>query len=264
MNVHECLTNDITVYSLKKFKNLFNIRRDINVINSLDYCKPGDLVLLDYEMIQSFQDELHQREILYDLIDNWTNSECDIKKLNSVFPYENEYIDPYENRFFLNDNSVIVSRAISKGKIIAKKNFFRDSGLRCITGNLKIVFDGCNGYVRIGNGTTIKGAIITCGSKGRVEIGEDSMFARNIEVWENDGHPIYDINTNEIINSGKNIYIGNHVWLGRDVCLLGGASIPDGCILGARSVTSSTFDEGNCIIAGSPAKVIRTNVEWKR
>ena len=62
----------------------------------------------------------------------------------------------------------------------------------------------------------------------------------------------------------KVLAIWRLLWLGRECFLLGGAYIPDNCIIGAQSITSSKFTEKNCIIAGNPAKIIRHKIIWAR
>lgn len=52
------------------------------------------------------------------------------------------------------------------------------------------------------------------------------------------------------------IEIGTNVWIGDGVCILAGASIPDGAIIGANAVVKDVFDAGG-IIAGIPARLIR-------
>lgn len=54
----------------------------------------------------------------------------------------------------------------------------------------------------------------------------------------------------------KPVTIGNNVWIGENVCILLGVNIGDGCVIGANSVVNRDIP-GNCIIAGSPAKVIK-------
>lgn len=54
----------------------------------------------------------------------------------------------------------------------------------------------------------------------------------------------------------KPVHIGNNVWMGDNTVILGGVSIGDGCIIGANSVVTKSFDK-NCIIAGAPAKIIK-------
>lgn len=127
---------------------------------------------------------------------------------------------------------------------------------------LKLAVLGYNGCISIGNNTSFSEAIISVITNGKVTIGDDSMFSYTISVFQPDMHLIFDLNTEKRINANKNITIGNHVWIGKSVQLLGGCSIPDNCIVGARSVTSRKFTEKNCIIAGNPAKVIRKDIIW--
>jgi acetyltransferase-like isoleucine patch superfamily enzyme len=54
----------------------------------------------------------------------------------------------------------------------------------------------------------------------------------------------------------KPVSIGNNVWIGENVCILLGVKIGNGCIIGANSVVNRDIPD-NCIVAGSPAKVLK-------
>ena len=58
-------------------------------------------------------------------------------------------------------------------------------------------------------------------------------------------------------------YIGNNVWIGENVVILPGSYIGDGCIVGANSVISGSYEE-NCIIAGCPGKVKKKYNTYKK
>ena len=90
------------------------------------------------------------------------------------------------------------------------------------------------------------------------------MFATDIYIRNNDAHTIIDRNSGKVINHPKDIIIGNHVWLGYNVTVLKGAVIPDGCVVGAKSVVSKPLTESNAIYAGQPAKLIKSNIQWFR
>ncbi len=60
---------------------------------------------------------------------------------------------------------------------------------------------------------------------------------------QSDQHHIFDLNSRERINKGKDILVGNHVWLGRETMLLGGAKVADNCVVGARSTFSGSFEK---------------------
>lgn len=98
----------------------------------------------------------------------------------------------------------------------------------------------------------------------KIEIGDDCMFSKNITIRTCDGHNIKSLETGKIINEDEDIKIGNHVWLGQDVSVLKGVEIPDNTIVGFKSVVTKKFTDKNTVIAGIPAKVVKTNVNWER
>ena len=101
------------------------------------------------------------------------------------------------------------------------------------------------------------------GNSKKIMIGKDCMFSYGINIWTGDGHPIYDLTTGERINEDQDVIIGNHVWMGRNVSVHKGGVIPDGCVIGANSFVTKKFEEPNCIIAGTPAKIIKKNIRWE-
>ena len=59
---------------------------------------------------------------------------------------------------------------------------------------------------------------------------------------------------------GKPIHIGNNVWLGGDVKVLGGVTIGDNTIIGTGSIVTKDIPS-NVIAVGNPCKVIRSITE---
>jgi acetyltransferase-like isoleucine patch superfamily enzyme len=53
------------------------------------------------------------------------------------------------------------------------------------------------------------------------------------------------------------VEIGADCWIGMGVCILPGARLGEGCVVGAGSVVAGEL-ESNCIAVGNPARVIRT------
>ncbi len=98
----------------------------------------------------------------------------------------------------------------------------------------------------------------------QIEIGNDCKFAYNVEFKATDAHIVYDINTLQHLNPPKDIVVGNHVWVGRGCFIMKGAKIPNNCIVGANSLVNKEFFEENCLIAGTPAKIIKKGVNWSR
>ena len=116
-------------------------------------------------------------------------------------------------------------------------------------------------YFKIGSRSSFEGLYAVLYESGQITIGEDCMFSQNIQVWQTDTHPIFDRKTGKRINKSRNIIIGDHVWIGANATLLGGARIGSGSIVGMNGVTSSQFPP-NVIIAGNPARVVREDVVW--
>jgi maltose O-acetyltransferase len=55
---------------------------------------------------------------------------------------------------------------------------------------------------------------------------------------------------------GRSVEIGADCWIGMGVCILPGAHLGDGCVVGAGSVVTSELEPGS-IAVGNPARTIR-------
>lgn len=96
-----------------------------------------------------------------------------------------------------------------------------------------------------------------------ITIGDDVLFSFGIILWPSDGHTIYDVNTNKAINkSTSGISIGSHVWVCMHTNIMKNVKIPNNCTIGARSLVNKSFEEENIILAGVPAKIIKSGVNW--
>lgn len=149
--------------------------------------------------------------------------------------------------------------------------FDQDNGTLNIGGNdgkvaafQAIIRIGIDATVTIGRNVSTTNAMQISAVEGsEVSIGDDVMIAGSVKVRGDDGHPIFDVRTNRRINFAKNIVVGDHVWLGIESILLGGAEIGSGSVVGARSLVTKKFPN-NVVVAGSPAQVIRRDIAWER
>lgn len=96
-----------------------------------------------------------------------------------------------------------------------------------------------------------------------IRIGKDCQFSSGIKLRTGDGHPIFT-SDNVVINRGKDIIVGDHVWVGQDVTLLKGAIIPDGSVVGIGSMVTKAFATDNVVIVGNPARIVKENIHWTR
>lgn len=119
--------------------------------------------------------------------------------------------------------------------------------------------------ISVGSGLSVYRDVHIVAKNGKdITIGDECMFAREIMIRNNDGHVILDRKTGELLNPPEDIVIGDNVWLGMRVLIFKGAVIPKGSVVGAGALVNKKFDEENILIAGTPAKKIRSDIEWRR
>lgn len=150
--------------------------------------------------------------------------------------------------------------------------------------NTRIVIVGNNNSIKIGNGCGFEGGVLWIeGSNNEIiledkvkvmnasfaaiednqsiHVGSDSLFSYDVEIRTSDSHSIIDTTTNRRINKPGSITIGRHVWIGAKSSILKGTTIGDNSIIGTRSIVTKDIP-ANSIAAGSPARVIKENVNW--
>lgn len=116
--------------------------------------------------------------------------------------------------------------------------------------------------MEIGNHVMVAGAkFYLQEDKSAMKIGDDCMFSWGIDVWGSDAHTIMDMNGTPY-NFAQFVEIGRHVWIGKDVKIGKNVKIPNDCIIGWNSLVTKPFEQTNCIIAGSPAKIIKQGIQW--
>ena len=97
-----------------------------------------------------------------------------------------------------------------------------------------------------------------------VYVGKDNMWSSSIVVRASDGHQILDRKTGRVVNTARPVIIGDNCWIGSNATLLKGVVLPDHTIVGQSAVVTRRFREPYTVIAGNPARVVRTNATWNR
>ena len=129
--------------------------------------------------------------------------------------------------------------------------------------NLSIYCEGDNSRLFIARGSYISAAVFILAESGTsIKIGKNCMFAGGIEVRTGDSHGIFDISSRTRINHGKDVVIGDYVWIANGATILKGSNIPHGSIIGSKSIVSGALDFENAIYVGVPAKLVKQNVAW--
>lgn len=165
------------------------------------------------------------------------------------------------NRVILGDNVRLNDVEI---KIYGNGNLIYIDSNNTFTG-IRFAIEDDNNEIRIASYTYIgTGSLLATLETTKITIGRDCMIAGPCEMRTSDSHSLTDLEGSRI-NSAKSICIGNHVWIGAGCMLLKGCSIPDDSIIAARSVLTSTKGLAtHSLWGGSPAKLLKTEVNWKK
>ena len=117
---------------------------------------------------------------------------------------------------------------------------------------------GPNGTLHIGADTAI-GRFNSICALGHLHIGSGCLFSEWVHV--SDAEHIIKAGLSPVYSGLKfkgPVYIGDRCMIGRLVTILPGAMLGPGCVVGANSVVNGYWPAGS-VIAGTPAKLIRTN-----
>lgn len=86
-----------------------------------------------------------------------------------------------------------------------------------------------------------------------IRIGMRTRFAPRVSIVSTN-HDFNDLDKST--NKGP-IVIGPECWLGTGSVILSGVTIGPHTVVAANAVVTKSFPEGNCVLAGVPAKVIK-------
>lgn len=89
----------------------------------------------------------------------------------------------------------------------------------------------------------------------KVKIGDNCFFAPNVSIYTA-GHPVHPFARNSGYEYGKEVNIGDNVWIGGSTVICPGVTVGSNVVIGAGSVVTKDIPDW-CIAAGNPCKVIR-------
>ena len=115
----------------------------------------------------------------------------------------------------------------------------------------------------LGSGYMNHDCVIDCFSF--ITIGHGVVISERVVIRDSDNHAIISTENGELKSDEKPaaapIVIQDHVWLGMNVIVLKGVTIGEGAIVAAGSVVTKDVPP-HCLVAGVPAKVVKTGVSW--
>lgn len=115
----------------------------------------------------------------------------------------------------------------------------------CIIANARKVYVGCNATIAR-PGCYIQGA-------GTVYFGDYVQLGPNVGILSAN-HDLYD---QRMYNTAP-IVIGDYSWIGMNSIITAGVTLGTRTIVAAGAVVTKSFPDGFCILAGVPARVVKT------
>ena len=167
-----------------------------------------------------------------------------------------------------------------------------DSSIISATANVKLLYGSSKEDIVIGEYFKISGELISS-HHGKIQIGNhclvgprcvigavDSvilgnyvMLSNNVIMIDNNNHPVNPVDRKIMIGEGysspyrtwayavsKPIVIHDNVWIGRNSIISKGVTIGENSIVAAGSIVTKDVPS-NCIVAGNPAKVVKTDID---
>ena len=230
-----------------------NIKNKIKILAKLRKSKIR--VLGDNNIFSTHQDSLLKKSSFF--VKNNNNILCFKKK--SLVKNSHIIVEGSNNILYI-DKETLLTNSYIKIEGNDNKIFI---GANCCLKNLTIDMKNENSVIKIGDKTSIEEARITSFEPYKIEIGKDCMFSANIVIMNTDVHKIYDTTTKLKTNEGKEISIGNHVWLGIRTIVLKGVNIGDNSIVAAGSIVTKDV-KANTVVSGNPARQVKENRNWSR
>ena len=96
----------------------------------------------------------------------------------------------------------------------------------------------------------------------KVKIGDNCLLAPNVAIYTA-GHPVHPDTRASMYEYGKEVTIGDNVWIGGNAVIYPGVHIGNNVVIGAGSVVTKDIPDW-AIAAGNPCKVIRLITEADR
>lgn len=177
------------------------------------------------------------------------------------------------NNFIVNHNNLnFASNRIGFG--------FSDGGFReskksliAIKGNGKIVLNGTVGFcqgivleaydgeIEFGKNFRCNYSCSIYSQDSIIKFGENISLGWNVVIKNNDGHNI--VENGMIKPKSDSINIGDHCWICSNVDILKGVNIGNDCVVAYKSIVTRSYEGNNLLLAGCPAKIIKSNINWE-
>ena len=101
-------------------------------------------------------------------------------------------------------------------------------------------------------------------SRDSICLGNDVLMGWNVSIRDSDGETHYICNNGIPEINHKPIHVSDHVWICACSHILKGVSLARDTVVAYNSCVTKSFSESNIILAGCPAHIVKTNINWSR
>ena len=168
---------------------------------------------------------------------------------------------------YIADDAVMAEMSMNCRKTLQKLNFMDRSdlsGIRQVVKGLLGTSDGAvinppfycdyGSHIHVGK-NFFANYNCTIIDVAKVIIGDNCQMAPNVAIYTA-GHPVHPDTRNTAYEYGKEVRIGDNVWIGGNTVICPGVTVGDCCVIGAGSVVTKDIPSW-MIAAGNPCRVIR-------
>ena len=274
INNKDCFSEDILKNNSDKYYLILSPEAKWNKNDDELYKSYGYNEYIDYIW---YSHDINHIKIYKNSIDN-DDYGNNIKSLSELCISFNGYCNNIKIGGGVQSSDKIVLNGNEHDLIIGNNCVFKPSSCVLETNSTLIIGNnvkiyGLNIYINsyskvyIGDFTTMQTGRLRTGRNQEIIIGKDCMFSWDITFLAHDGHLIWTTNGACINNTNgkcrKSIILGDHIWIGGETVILPNTKIGNGTICGYRSLIKGSFPN-NCIICGTPAKILKKNIVWSR
>lgn len=152
-------------------------------------------------------------------------------------------VNPFKTLFVMNENSRLIVNG--RFEIYANSSLYVNENATLTLGS---------GYFNTGLNMSVFES---------VTIGEKVYISENVTIRDSDDHRLTSWEESEVQTKGMTapITIEDNVWIGMNATILKGVTIGTGSVVAAGAIVTKDVPP-HCLVAGVPAKVIRTNIQW--
>ena len=128
----------------------------------------------------------------------------------------------------------------------------------------RIIIDDNNNLLEIGENAAFVNVLFALRDNGgKIVVGKECLFSAQVIIRNSDGHSMLDAEGKRI-NPGRDVVIGDRVWIGYGGNILKGSLIGNDSIVGTHAVVAGLKCPEGSVVAGNPARIVKQGIHWDK